>query len=1024
MSKVIGSRKTFYTVILALVMFTNIPLNPAIQSDFSRLASLQEVTTLVHDVTGEPASLDPATTLAYTGEAWRVIQNIYDTLISYSGESTEVVPCLAESWNISEDGKTYTFHLRRDVKFSIGNPCNASAVKYSLDRVIRMNEAPSWILSQVINESSTQILDEYTVQVDLKFPFPAFLSILACPVASIVDPIYVETPGNPPMKDNPMGTGPYKLVEWIKHQKIVLEKNELYWGGWAGKHVDRIEICFIRTPNDKVWRIQKGESDYASIPPDKLGEVIGYPGIISEAGKPTFIISYVAMNCKPNVGLPGQEKFNPLSILKVRQAVSYAIDYNAIIQHVVRNYGWRFQGPIPKEIFGYNESILPYERNLTKARELLAEADYPDGFETRLIYPEGDPTWRDIVQYIKNQLAEIGITVWLDMLADPVWIARLKNGYEPMGTVAWMPDYIDPDNYAHPFLHSSQIGTANFAFLQNATLDELISQAKQESNLSLREKLYSEIQELTKELAPYLWLYQALTLGVRRDRLEGYVYNPARYGPQYYLFHKLYTPDYASLTLTASPPNLVADGYSTSTITATFLNITEAPISGASINFVIERGSGKLSTNTCTTDSYGKASVIYTAGLIHGKVIINASINRVWNTTELILTQREPANLSVKVPSTVHINSSSIIVVTVLDEYNRTISGIIVNFSLEFSIGGSLNATTSITDDTGKVMITYYSPPIVGYELINISAGKIWKLLNITIVLYPPDISIIAPEGMPPGGLVFDKKEILINTNQTFKLRLYNLNYSVSTSITIFVNVTDDTGTTTLELEETEDYTVTAPNQIQILISQGNYTEIVTKPYRFKGLGKAKVSVFISPELDANLENNLPQSYEFELLVSDISILGQGGLIAPLGNVWSEEGYQLVIRLYNLNHSAPAYVKIYVNITDGRGVSTLKLVESANYTLIDNYTVFVTINTNEYQDVVTESYIFVGTNANISLTIEPDYDTNYENNGPRYWELVIVAKPLPTRHIVLAVIVICVIVVIAIIGKLLLKRRW
>jgi peptide/nickel transport system substrate-binding protein len=238
---------------------------------------------------GEPRTLDPAE--SYDSASSDMINNIYETLVTYKGnDSKTIYPSLATDWVApTGNSSTWTFHLRHGVQFSNGDAFTAEDVKYSFDRVLIMNSPDSgvsWILSQCMDTNSTKVIDDYTVEINLTKPYGGFLVLLAFTVASVVDKKVVEANGgvvantdNEWMKEHAVGTGPYTLDHWTHNSEIVLKKNDLYWGGWTGKHVDTVVVKTADEASTRILALQTGDADVAYIPLENLVDVENSTGV-------------------------------------------------------------------------------------------------------------------------------------------------------------------------------------------------------------------------------------------------------------------------------------------------------------------------------------------------------------------------------------------------------------------------------------------------------------------------------------------------------------------------------------------------------------------------------------------------------------------------------------------------------------------------------------------------------------------------------------------------------------------------
>ncbi len=512
--------------------------------------------TFTWDTIGDPQTLDPAE--AYDTASGVVIQNVYDRLVTYHGSDTQTIyPDLATNWTVDSSGKVWTFHLRKGVKFSNGDPCDAQAVKFSFDRVLIIGSPQtgvSWILSQFMysynkttgkwnspdGESSVRVIDNNTVQFKLREAYGGFLPAIAFTVASIVDPKVVNAHGgvqpgqdNDWMSQNMVGTGPYKFVEWKHNAYIKLEYNPDYWGGWEGKHFQYIMIKNIPEVATREQELLRGDADMAYIPINHLTDVEGKSGVTVNKGGLTYDVDMIEMNCRPTY----ENKTNPLNSKLVRQAISYAIDYNTLLKDIYKGYAIQMQGPIPKGMPGHDDNLFMYHHDPQKAKELLKEAGYANGFTVTLIYNQGNDVRAHIAQIVKEDLADVGVAVQIQELAWPTLLDKMDRGDYSMIIVGWAPDYNDPDDYAFPFLASYQIGGDTYRTgWHNATVDKLLMEAKYEVDQNKRAELYKEVQQIAMQDPAFIYLAQWKHVAVYRSWLQGYYFNPVMMLDFYHLY--------------------------------------------------------------------------------------------------------------------------------------------------------------------------------------------------------------------------------------------------------------------------------------------------------------------------------------------------------------------------------------------------------------------------------------------------------------------------------------------------------
>jgi len=482
-------------------------------------------TTLVVDKANELQSIDPAFDYEYAG--WEVIANLYEPLVTYDRDDpTKFVGRLAASWTASPDGLVYTFKLRENVKFSNGDGFDANAVKYSVDRVLKMNQPPSWILSQSLTTDSVTVLDKYTVEFRLTQPYSAFLATMATMTASIVNPNVVEAHGgvvpdstNAWMDSNAAGTGPFVLQEWIKGDHLTLARNPLYWGTPA--KLEKVIMYYKTSVQTRLLDIKSGFAQIAVIDVNHIQDVQGVEGIVVESIGLSQHIDFVYMNTKT---VPFN---NPL----VRKAVVHAINYDAIQSGINRELTIRYVGPFAHGQEGYDETIEPYNYDPELAKQLLADAGYPEGQglpSITYLYYSRDASVALIAQEIQQDLANIGINVNLLGVSFATYIDKCLSGPEnvpEMGWTEWYADYISPDDFVIPFANPDfpPVGW-NPAYYSNPRVTELYQKAPYLADANERAAMYKEITKIMYEDAPYAWLGQFKGYYVYRSNVHG-IYN-------------------------------------------------------------------------------------------------------------------------------------------------------------------------------------------------------------------------------------------------------------------------------------------------------------------------------------------------------------------------------------------------------------------------------------------------------------------------------------------------------------------
>ncbi|MET3792791.1 ABC transporter substrate-binding protein [Aquamicrobium terrae] len=476
------------------------------------------------------ATLDPA--IGYDWQNWSMIKSLFDGLMDYKPGTTELVPDLAESYEISEDGQTFTFKLRQGVKFHNGREMTAEDVKYSIDRVVNPEtQSPGQGFFASIKGydeaaegkadgvSGITVVDPLTIKFELTRPDATFLHVMAINFSHVVPKEEVEKYGADFGK-NPVGTGAFKLGEWTLGQRVVFQKNEDYWNKGL-PHLDTITFEIGQEPIVALLRLQKGEIDIPGdgIPPAKFQEVMNDPeqkARVVEGGQ--LHTGYVTMN----VNIP------PFDNVKVRQAVNMAINKERIVQ-LINNRAVPANQPLPPSMPGYATDYKGYAYDADKAKALLAEAGFADGFETDLYVMNTDPNPR-IAQGIQQDLAAIGIKANIQALAQANVIAAggEKEG-APMiwsGGMAWIADFPDPSNFYGPILGCGGAvpGGWNWSWYCNEELDRKAAEADSivdPAKAEERNKAWSDIYVKIMEDAPWAPVFNEQRFTLKSARMGG-----------------------------------------------------------------------------------------------------------------------------------------------------------------------------------------------------------------------------------------------------------------------------------------------------------------------------------------------------------------------------------------------------------------------------------------------------------------------------------------------------------------------
>ena len=478
---------------MSKLIFTAIIIGLSVLFSGSGSAQVSSVSgdVLIFGRGGDSIHLDPIQPL--DGESAKVCEIIYDTLVQFRDNTTDIEPALAEAWKSSTDGLTWTFYLRQGVKFHDGTPFNVDAVIFSFTRPeAQTREFHEEFIDRIV------ALDAFTVQFQLKTPYAPFISTMAETVFSIVSPTAVAKFGAD-FDNNPVGTGPFKFVRWDKHDKIVLTANDMHWAG-----VPALDGLIFRTIPDNSMRLtelQQGNIHAMEFPnPDDIPLIQGDTRL-ELIRQPSLNIGFIAMNMdKP-----------PFNNLKVRLAINHAIDKTTIIEHLYQGRGIPAKNPIPPTLWSYDDAIEDYAYDPELARQLLAEAGYPDGFETtlwalpvpRAYIPDGGA----LAEELQSELQDVGIAVKIVTYDWDIYVSKVLNGEHDMAMMGWNSGD-DPDDLFYSLLSipAAEKPILNLSFYRSDEMQDVLERARTSTDRAERITLYQEAQAIFHRDAPWVSL--------------------------------------------------------------------------------------------------------------------------------------------------------------------------------------------------------------------------------------------------------------------------------------------------------------------------------------------------------------------------------------------------------------------------------------------------------------------------------------------------------------------------------------
>jgi peptide/nickel transport system substrate-binding protein len=477
--------------------------------------SKQTSQTLVYAQPEDPRTLDPVNT--DIAEAVHVITNVFDTLVTYHDEKVEIVPALAEKWETSPDGLTWTFHLRQGVLFHDGTPFTSAAVKLSLERLIadkhplRFDEAVPYKQAFAMLRS-VDCPDDHTVVLHLNSPSAILLPNLAMFSASIVSPAALEKSGKS-FASEPVGTGPFRFVRWNRDQQLVLAGFEQHWRG--APKLKNLIIIPVKENATRVQKLERGEIQLAdSLTPSELDQLAKNPQLITWE-KPGMNVTYLSF----------QVEQPPLDNLKVREAIWMAIDKARLIQVAYYGHAQPAVSMVPPSMWGHDPALKDRPFDPAAARKLLAEAAAEANFTLPLklklsVMAQARPYLPDpaaAAGLLKDSLREIGVEVEVEPRDVNQHFQYLMAGKHQLGLAGWFSDNSDPDNFLYSLLDPDNISDNgnNLSRFRDAKFHELLLAGQKELDVEKRLALYHQAQQIAFQQAPTVPLAHTNLKGCR-----------------------------------------------------------------------------------------------------------------------------------------------------------------------------------------------------------------------------------------------------------------------------------------------------------------------------------------------------------------------------------------------------------------------------------------------------------------------------------------------------------------------------
>ena len=533
-------KKSRFTLLIpvcaAALMLVNCGKPAANNNSASNNSAATAKGVLVYGSSGQPVNLEPGNIV--DGHSIILHRQIYNRLIEFKPGSTEIEPSLATEWSVSKDSKTWTFKLRSGVKFHDDTDFNAEAVKFNVERwwdakhpYGYRNAGKSYEIWQQLfggfkgePNSLLQnivVVDNSTIQFVLKQPFAAFPAAMASGYFGIASPTAIKKAGASYGTPSSLaiGTGPFIFKEWRTGDRILLTKNPNYWQKGLPK-VDQLVFRFITDPAARLAQLRSGQIDFTTnLAPDQIKEIESDPNLVA-IPRPSFNVGYLALN----------PTYKPFGDVRVRQAIALAINKQQIVPSFWGKLGEsspHFTPPVLK--WAESNQITDYEYNPQKAKQLLTQAGYPNGFNLELWYMPVSrpyfPTPKPIAEAFAADLSAVGIRVqlktkdWAAYLAD-----RQKSpGYQAF-MLGWSGDYGDPDNFYYP--HFGPGSTADLGGWKNNQIIQLLEQGRATADQAARAKIYAQIDDILHKEIVRLPIVHSQPLLAKRKNIAGWVPSP------------------------------------------------------------------------------------------------------------------------------------------------------------------------------------------------------------------------------------------------------------------------------------------------------------------------------------------------------------------------------------------------------------------------------------------------------------------------------------------------------------------
>jgi oligopeptide transport system substrate-binding protein len=518
--------------VVAFVMLSTSKPTP---NDDPGAAVSKEGKTMRLAMQAEPKALDPILiTDVYSDGVARKIHNTLVHLKRTGEMSVNVEPDIAEKYEVSPDGKVYTFWLRKGVTFHNGRELKATDVVYSLSRLLwPESKRAEWIAPMVVGSAEVrekgargiprgmQVVDDYTVKIELEAPFTPFIQHLCTVNCAIVPKEAVETDKSGGFARNPVGVGAFKLAEWKNNNLLLLVRNDKYFKGKPKLAAIRYSIL------DATVRLENylsGNLDACDLPAGRVNEAKAKAGAENILRTITYRTNYLGIGLA-NGPFAGNEELQHFGKNKLlRQALNYAIDRDNLCNTVLEGRGVPAKGVLPPGFPAFKEGRPGWPRDLAKAKELMAKAGFPDGKGLPEIglYCRHEEDSRRIAQTVAGDLEQLGINARLYPTEPNKFYEILEQKPHPLFLIGWVADYPDPDNFLYVLFHTKQWGApGNHTWYSNPEVNKLVEKARTLPDMKDRAPLYQQAEDIILDECPWIVTYHAVNEILLRKEVKG-----------------------------------------------------------------------------------------------------------------------------------------------------------------------------------------------------------------------------------------------------------------------------------------------------------------------------------------------------------------------------------------------------------------------------------------------------------------------------------------------------------------------